>query len=190
LPDAHGTDGELPDLERYGSASDSLDDRLRTMTVPLYSDVQHEREGPMRYRINAPHVIAETMAGETIIVHLSTGCYFNLAGASAEIWDSLTADETAEETVARLQATYDAAPGAIEAGVRRLLDELVAEELLVVADGADERARTTPPAPAAGERKPFPEPSLNKFTDMQDIILLDPVHEVDARGWPYEQTEA
>lgn len=143
----------------------------------------------MQYRINAPHVIAETMAGETIIVHLSTGCYFNLAGAGAEIWDSVTANETAEETVARLETTYDAAPGAIEAGVRRLLDELLAEELLVVADG-DASARATLPPPAAGERKPFPEPSLSKFTDMQDIILLDPVHEVDARGWPYEQTEA
>jgi hypothetical protein len=28
-------------------------------------------------------------------------------------------------------------------------------------------------------------PPISKFTDMQDIILLDPVHEVDARGWPH-----
>jgi hypothetical protein len=27
-------------------------------------------------------------------------------------------------------------------------------------------------------------PVLNKYTDMQDLLLLDPIHEVDERGWP------
>jgi hypothetical protein len=143
----------------------------------------------MRYRINAPHVIAETMAAETIIVHLATGCYLNLAGSGAEIWDAAAAGENAGEIATRLEAHYEAAPGTIRASVDRLLDELVSEELLVAAEGAEAPAQSIPAMPAA-ERQPFREPSLNKFTDMQDIILLDPVHEVDARGWPYEQTEA
>jgi hypothetical protein len=25
---------------------------------------------------------------------------------------------------------------------------------------------------------------LQKFTDMQDLLLLDPIHEVDESGWP------
>jgi hypothetical protein len=141
----------------------------------------------MRYRVNTPHVVAETMAGETIIVHLSTGCYFSLAGSGAEIWDAAAAGATTDEVVARLQAAYDAAPGEIESSVDGLIGELTAEELLV----ADETgaAPAAPPAPS-GERTAFAKPTLNKFTDMQDIILLDPVHEVDARGWPYDKAEA
>jgi len=30
----------------------------------------------------------------------------------------------------------------------------------------------------------FNVPVLNKYTDMQDLLLLDPIHEVDATGWP------
>lgn len=142
----------------------------------------------MRYRINAPHVIAETMAGETTIVHLTTGCYFSLAGSGPEIWDGLVAGETREQVVERLQAAYDASPEELEVAVERLLGELTDEELLVAdEDGA---AAPAPVAPSNGTREAFAEPSLAKYTDMQDIILLDPVHEVDARGWPHQQAEA
>jgi hypothetical protein len=28
---------------------------------------------------------------------------------------------------------------------------------------------------------------LQKFTDMQELLLLDPIHEVDERGWPHRK---
>jgi hypothetical protein len=34
-------------------------------------------------------------------------------------------------------------------------------------------------------RIPFQAPALEKHSDMQDLILLDPVHEVGPRGWPH-----
>lgn len=30
----------------------------------------------------------------------------------------------------------------------------------------------------------FTPPVLNKFTDMQELLLLDPIHDVDETGWP------
>jgi hypothetical protein len=30
----------------------------------------------------------------------------------------------------------------------------------------------------------FVPPSLAKFQDMQDLLLLDPIHETDEPGWP------
>ena len=39
-----------------------------------------------RYRPNAPQVIAETIAGEAMIVNLATGHYFSLQGSGADIW--------------------------------------------------------------------------------------------------------
>jgi hypothetical protein len=35
-----------------------------------------------------------------------------------------------------------------------------------------------------GNKTVFNAPVLNKYTDMQDLLLLDPIHEVDATGWP------
>ncbi len=34
------------------------------------------------------------------------------------------------------------------------------------------------------------KPRLETYSDMQDLILLDPVHEVDERGWPHAQAAA
>jgi hypothetical protein len=30
----------------------------------------------------------------------------------------------------------------------------------------------------------FHAPVLQVYSDMQDLLLLDPIHEVDATGWP------
>jgi hypothetical protein len=30
-------------------------------------------------------------------------------------------------------------------------------------------------------------PALEKFTNMQDILLLDPIHDVSDMGWPHQQ---
>ena len=30
----------------------------------------------------------------------------------------------------------------------------------------------------------FTNPVLEKFTDMAELLLLDPIHEVDDSGWP------
>jgi arylsulfatase A-like enzyme len=140
----------------------------------------------MRYRVNAPHVIAETIGGETIIVHLSTGCYFSLGGSAVDIWEQLATGTPVDEVTQRLSARYDAGDAELDAAVARIVDELQREEL-IVADASENGSSPTATAAsdAPAERAPFEQPTLSKFTDMQDIILLDPVHEVDARGWPH-----
>jgi hypothetical protein len=32
---------------------------------------------------------------------------------------------------------------------------------------------------------PFQPPLFEKFTDMEAMLLLDPVHDVDDEGWPH-----
>jgi hypothetical protein len=137
----------------------------------------------MKYRANAPHVIAETIGGETIIVHLSTGCYYNLGGTAVDIWEAIAAGNPPDAITRQLVARYDAGEAEIEAAVSRILEELQREELIVVSD--EDGAPPVEDPTVEATRAPFHEPSLSKFTDMQDIILLDPVHEVDARGWPH-----
>ena len=36
----------------------------------------------------------------------------------------------------------------------------------------------------------FTTPTLEIFSDMQDILLLDPVHDVDERGWPINKNNS
>jgi hypothetical protein len=143
----------------------------------------------VRYRVNSPQVISETVGGETIIVNLASGHYFSLQGTAVDIWQGVERGEAAESIVLELEQRYEAGDGEIGAAVQKLLDEFAAAELLVAdANGAGTVA--TASAQDVGERVPFVTPSFSTFTDMQDIILLDPVHEVDTRGWPHASAGA
>lgn len=149
----------------------------------------------MRYRVNTSQVISETIDGEAVMINLPTGNYYSLNDAGGEVWTLIERTASVEEMVATLTSHYEAAPDEIERSVGELLDRLVREELIVPCTGEEVdtgaavamTASTTPPSE---DRRPFQAPKLEKFTDMQDLILLDPVHEVDAKGWPHLPPDA
>ena len=136
------------------------------------------------YRINQPAVIAEVIDGEAIIVNLDSGAYYSLRGSACTIWELFAQQLTAAAVTAAMTARYTGSPAVIEAGVRTLLDELVGEQLLAPAADAQPAPLNTPTDDNA-PHPPFEPPVLEKFTDMADLLLLDPIHEVDEMGWPH-----
>jgi hypothetical protein len=143
---------------------------------------------PARFRVNSPTVVSETVDGEVIMIHLDTGNYYSLRSTGSLIWDAI---ERGVSVDAITRALDDAAHNGtdVNARVASFVEELRAEDLIVPADAS---------APAAGsadtvERVPetFEPPVLEKYTDMQHLILLDPVHEVDdGEGWPRPRDDA
>lgn len=147
----------------------------------------------LRYRLNAPQVLAETIAGEAMIVNLATGHYFSLQGSGVDIWAEIEREQACSDIVAAIERRYVADEGEIETAVQMLVDELERENLIVRIGENGHLAAVEPERGPSGngsqpdvqDRQQFVPPALAKFTDMQDIILLDPVHEVDASGWPH-----
>jgi hypothetical protein len=137
------------------------------------------------FSINAPDVIAETIDGETILVNLATGSYYSLEGSGAEVWAALMNGRSPSSICQDVVNVYLGEPAEIEAEIERLIADLRTEQIIVEAAAAASTPSAPPPT-AAGERRAFVAPRLKKFTDMQEIILLDPVHEVDQRGWPHQ----
>ena len=136
------------------------------------------------WRIATPAVLSETVDGEAIIVNLDTGAYYSLTGVGAEIWDLLQEGASLETLLSWINEHYAGEPQQLAAGVTALIEELLAEQLL--APGAAPAAPADSPAsPAPAGRLPFVRPTLEKFTDMAELLLLDPIHEVDAEGWPH-----
>lgn len=149
----------------------------------------------MRYRVNTSQVISETIDGEAVMINLPTGNYYSLNDAGGEVWTLIERTASVEEMVATLASRYDGDPDDIQRSVAELIDRLLREELIVAGGNDDDdtggpgAATASTAAPSEG-RRPFQAPKLEKFTDMQDLILLDPVHEVDAKGWPHLPPEA
>lgn len=137
----------------------------------------------MLYHVNTPRVTHEAIDGEIIIIDLVTGAYFSLRDTAAEVWAHVADDGTTEEALTQAFALrYEAAEDEIGSTLGDFLLQLEQEQLVVASPNGD-GAEPRPIAPA-GERRPFTPPLLEKYTDMQDIILLDPVHNVGEAGWP------
>ncbi len=139
-------------------------------------------------RINSPIVIGEVLDGEAIIVNLDTGAYYSLDGAGSEVWMAAQAGTTLSHMIGRVASRFSGSEAEIAAGVQALVEALMAEVLLV-ADRVPSALQTEGPSEydaAPADRPPFVKPVLQKYTDMADLLLLDPIHEVDeGQGWPH-----
>jgi hypothetical protein len=124
---------------------------------------------PRTFVINEPTVVHDTIDGEVLIIRNDTGVYYSLDGPGASIWQAIAAGKDEAEIAAT-----------VGADVASFLDQLVTEQL-VLADGDDEAAAL--PA-AATTSDTLVAPELHRYTDMQDLLLFDPIHEVSPDGWP------
>jgi hypothetical protein len=132
-------------------------------------------------RKNEPAVASETIDGEVVAIHLDKGVYYSLQGSAAQIWTLLEERQPVEVIVAALADHCGSEASEIETSVNRFVEELRGEELVV------EAGEVVDPVPAPrllGRASRFETPVLSKYTDMQDLLLLDPIHEVDDTGWP------
>jgi hypothetical protein len=141
-------------------------------------------DGP--FDIN-PRLMHETIEGETIMINGETGNYYSLNSVGSAIWRAIEANAAPDQIVRFIAARYEAPRDEIRAAVNDFLAELEREELVVRGGAAGEpRLELLAVDSAVSTTSPFSRPSLEKHTDMQDLILLDPVHEVDPqRGWPH-----
>lgn len=140
----------------------------------------------LRFRVNKPDVMHETIDGEVIAINLVSGNYYSFRGTGAQIW-ALVDDsgaQSVEEIAEALAYRFGSPRSEIEDAVTRFLEDLAEEGLVAGAEAPDE-ARREPAEPPNGVPKlPFELPRVEKYTDMQDLVLLDPVHQVDDTGWP------
>lgn len=135
-----------------------------------------------RYRINGPTVVAEVIDGEAVIMHLKSGYYYSAVGAGCFVWEEIAAGKTPETATAALRARYDVDGDDVQSHVAAFLAQLTEHDLIVP-------QRNGPPSePVAevdsSEKLPYSPPVLDVFTDMEDLLLLDPIHDVGEAGWP------
>ncbi len=132
-------------------------------------------------RIDTARVVHDLTDGEVLAIRSDTGTYYSMAGSAADIWEAVGAgadtDAIVDFLVSRHAVTREVAAAAVAGFIERLLDE----QLVVTADSGRPVGDLPPPldSPHAWE-----EPALQVYTDMQDLLLFDPIHEVGPEGWP------
>lgn len=139
-----------------------------------------------RFRVNTPTVTHETIDGEAVIINLDSGNYYSLVDAGSFIWSLIEKGASAPEVRKVVLQTYQGNEQDIDQGVQELMAQLEQENLIVPVAGAGEALDVCQVSQSSNghERPSFKAPLLNKFSDMQELLLLDPIHDVDDAGWP------
>jgi hypothetical protein len=143
---------------------------------------------PRRSRIVHSEVLSRVLDGEAIVIDLRNGCYYAMPGSGAVIWSRLAGGATIEESVDAVARHFGVAAEDVRADVSAFLASLEAAGLIAAEEaageaGAPKRADAADGLPdlAPGPYRPA---RLETYTDLQDFLLVDPIHEVDERGWP------
>lgn len=138
-----------------------------------------------RFRINSPKVVHETIDGEVVIVHLEKGDYYSLIKEGADIWSLIANSFSRGEILEEIIQRYDGDREKIEKGINNFIAELQGEEVIVLNQTGEPENASLKNQPTATEKPIFQAPSLQKYTDMEELLALDPIHEVDEEiGWP------
>jgi hypothetical protein len=143
-----------------------------------------------RYRINPDKIVYETFGNEVLVINLDIGTYHSLTGASSRLWAILVSGAPAEAIVTALTRAHDHDPGLMADAVREFLGRLTAENLVEQDASPDAFAPQDVTEMPCGSKTPFTGFELSTFTDMQDLLLLDPIHDVEEAGWPLTKPAA
>lgn len=137
----------------------------------------------MRYQIHrSPNIGARSFGDEVVVANFVTGVYYSLLGSAAQVWEGLMAGQPLDRVAREVAAVAGLDEGAFVAASDRLVADLLAEGLIQPEAAPATGAWSPVPAPP-GES--YALPVLERFTDMQDLLLLDPIHDVEEMGWPH-----
>ncbi len=142
-----------------------------------------------QYIVNDPGVVYELFDDEVVVVNLENGNYYSLEREAADIWRGLLAGLAVSELPAALARRYQGEATTMALEVDKFVAQLIGEGLITPAEEVSRRDDVEGLL-LADELRPFAAPQLGCFSDMQALLLLDPIHEVDASGWPHAKPEA
>ncbi|MCX6044758.1 MAG: PqqD family protein [Chloroflexi bacterium] len=143
------------------------------------------------FQLNSPSVVCDIVYDDVVLVNLESGAYYSTEKVGVTIWQQIDQGQSVGEIVQTLSGQYSGDTGEIEKNVYDLIGQLLNEGLIVPGHTARSMmaksgpANNTPARSAQNQKQPFEGVILHKFVDMQDLLLLDPVHEVDDLGWPH-----
>ena len=134
------------------------------------------------FRLNQPFVVSELIDSEVVIMNLKSGNYYSARKTGALVWAWLENGLPVAAMTSRLAAIYagdeTAYASDLTAFLDRLLDEGLIQPLAVAAVASADPGDSLPPPSA------YQPPLLEVYADMQDLLLLDPIHDTDDVGWP------
>ncbi len=148
----------------------------------------------MQISINPANAIYDQVDGDIIIIHLGNGNYYNLTEVGAMIWIEVCKSTSIESLKESLICKYQVSDSQLHSDIELFIAQLQEQELILIEDNDCESVdeieqQIDQIALKLADRSDYTKPELNVFTDMQDFLLVDPIHEVDDQGLPLYKSQ-
>ena len=134
------------------------------------------------YVLNDTKMFADITDGIAIVINSDTGIYYGMNGFGTAVFQALMQGASTEDLLATAKGLAGA-PADMEARFNAFINEIKAKELVVEGQGAG--SATIDAAIAATDNF---ELLVKEYSDAQEMLLADPIHEVkEATGWTPEK---
>lgn len=132
-----------------------------------------------RYRIASTAIVHELLGDEVIIANLDSGIYYSIRHSGAIIWQLVIAGYSLEAIEKQFSEKFPQVDSSfIRTELFQFVNSLVQEKLIKFT------SETTIVSVDISWTNTFEKPFLSSYGDMRELLLLDPIHEVDEQGWP------
>lgn len=131
-----------------------------------------------RFKLNTPSVSYKGLSDEIVIVNQNTGIYYSLDIVGSFIWNILLQGVSLEEILKQVKQKFEADPRVIDKDIWNFVSQLVDENLIKrLAEVELTFSFFEPPQTSIQTKSSYIAPCLNKYTEMQELLLLDPLFE-------------
>lgn len=137
------------------------------------------------YKLNDEKMFYDIADGQAVVINYVTGMYYGTTMLGSAVLDRLVKGCAPEEIAAAVKA-LPGCPGDFDAELDRFIGRLRETEILVPGETAPGGGE---PMDAKAAEEGF-QLTLDEFAEVQDLILADPIHDVDVEeGWPIFREE-
>jgi hypothetical protein len=122
-------------------------------------------------RVKSHSVIYDIIEGEAVVMNLEAGVYYSFNLEATKIWESIVTDSPAEDTLLKFAGQHNV----------EFINFLLEQGLAV-----REKMDIKHPSQQSNLDTELGTAEWQVFSDMKDLLLLDPVHDIalNEQGWP------
>jgi hypothetical protein len=135
----------------------------------------------MRYAKFDNNILSDVFGEEVVLVNLDSGMYYSLRGSATQIWIRLFNQYSLIEILADLIQIYQVTENQLITDINLFVTQLLELKIIKTATDAERKEIDFISKDVLID---YSTPVVEIFSDMQEILLLDPVHDVDKSGWP------
>jgi len=138
------------------------------------------------FQQNSAEIASETFDDGLVSINFLTGRYFTMNRTGELVWACLAEGSTAKEIADWLASAGGVGRDVVLADVTAFLETLSSERMIVARPGnGSSTSNGFRRMPQITEALVYETPHLQIYEDLADLILLDPIHDVnEALGWP------